>query len=259
VNSSGDWKPEHAFSYLLDKRMFRAGLSFSCPNCGLEFWLHLDSVRTTSACEYCDTEFNVMPQLRDRDWRFRRSGLFGRDDDQAGGIPVAVVLQQLETTLGGRLFGWSTGMELEQTVEPGWKCETDFLLLTESGHEGPQIAVAEVKSAGGEISEADVRNLSRVADLFEKTTLSPYIVFAKLGTFTDAEVERCKLAKDRYRSRVILLSSRELEPYFVYERTTKEFEIDSTAVSLQDLAQATESIFFAPRPRVSQADNAIPK
>jgi hypothetical protein len=136
---SGDWKPEDAFSYLLDKRMFRAGLFFLCPNCGLEFWVHLDSVRTTSACEYCDTEFNVMPQLRDRDWRFRRSGLFGRDDDQAGGIPVSTVLQQLEVTLGGRLFGWSTGMELEQTEQPGWNCESDFVLLTESGHEVPRL------------------------------------------------------------------------------------------------------------------------
>jgi hypothetical protein len=255
--SSGDWKPEDAFSYLLEKRMFRAGLSFMCPNCGLEFWLHLDSVKTTSACEYCDTEFNVMPQLRDRDWRFRRSGLFGRDDDQAGGIPVATVLQQLEVTLGGRLFGWTTGMELEYPGQLGWKCETDFVLLTESGHEGPQIAISEVKSAGGEITEADVRNLSRVADLFEKTTLAPYIVFAKLGAFTDAEVERCKVAKGRYRSRVILLSARELEPYFVYERTAKDFMIDSTAVSLQDLAQATESIFFSPRPREQQSGDAV--
>jgi hypothetical protein len=115
-----------------------------------------------------------------------------------------------------------------------------------------------VKSAGGEITEADVQNLSRVADLFEKTTLTPYIVFAKLGTFTDAEVERCKLAKDRHRSRVILLSGRELEPYFVYERTSKEFEIDSTAVSLQDLAQATESIFFAPCPKAQQTGDGAP-
>jgi hypothetical protein len=39
----------------LDKKMFRAGLTFACPNCALLFWLHLDSLKTFVQCEYCDT------------------------------------------------------------------------------------------------------------------------------------------------------------------------------------------------------------
>jgi hypothetical protein len=244
---SVELKPDDAFAYLLDKKMFRVGLSFVCPNCALEFWRHLDSIETISTCEYCDTPFNVMPQLKDRDWRFRRSGLFGKDDNQAGGIPVAVVLQQLETTLRGKIFAWTTGMNLESMSLEKWKCETDFVLIAEDFSEGPQIVLSEVKSAGGEITDADAANLSRVADLFEGSSLQPYIVFAKLGPFSADEIERCRIARNETRPRVIVLSDRELEPYFVYERAEKEFEIRGSAISLRDLAVATNSIFFEPR------------
>ncbi len=87
-----DLKPEDAFTYLLKKGVFRAGLRFLCENCELESCVHLDDARTISRCEYCGKEFNVTPQLRDRDWAYRRSGLFGRDDHQGGGITVALTL-----------------------------------------------------------------------------------------------------------------------------------------------------------------------
>lgn len=248
--SGGTLKPEDAFSYLLEKKMFRAGLSFVCPNCALEFWLHLDSAKTICACEYCDTSFNVMTQLRDRDWRFRRTGLFGREDNQAGGIPVSVVLQQLDTIVHHKMVAWTTGMNVAVTSQGNWKCESDFVAIVED-HDGPQVVISEVKSFGGEITEADSTNLARLADLFEGSSLTPYVVFGKLGAFSPEEVERCKKAQYARRSRVILLSDRELEPYFVYERTEKEFDIRGSAINLKDLATATISIFFEPRPKTS--------
>ena len=48
---------------------------------------------------------------------------------------------------------------------------------------------------------------------------------------------------------MILLSNRELEPYFVYEWAAKEFEIDSTAISFEDLAKTTHELYFHPRPK----------
>lgn len=91
--------PEGAFSYLLKRGVFRVGLRLLCPNCELENWVHLDEIRTISRCEYCGRDFNITGQLKDRDWAFRRSGLFGRDDHQGGGIPVVLTLQQLQTAL----------------------------------------------------------------------------------------------------------------------------------------------------------------
>ena len=252
---SGELKPDAAFAYLLDKKMFRAGLTFTCPNCALLFWLHLDSLKTFVQCEYCDTSFNIMPQLKDRDWKFRRSGLFGRDDHQGGGIPVSIVLQQLETILHNKIFAWTTGLNLEQSVPNGWKCESDFVVIVDGNREGPQIVLSETKSRGGEITADDVTNLARVADVFEGSSLQPYIIFAKVGSFSDEEIERCKLAQVRRRFRVIMLSDRELEPYFVYERTAVEFDIRSTAINLEDLAVATQSVFFNPRKRTAAAGN----
>src|SRR5260370_32448640 len=125
-------KPEDAFNYLLNRGVFRAGLRLLCPNCELESWFHLDDIRTISRCEYCGKDFEITSQLRDRDWAFRRSGLFGRDDHQSGGIPVALTLQQLETQLGTHVVAYATGTELEPAGANMQKCETDFVLLTES-------------------------------------------------------------------------------------------------------------------------------
>ena len=48
---------------------------------------------------------------------------------------------------------------------------------------------------------------------------------------------------------MILLSERELEPYFMYERAEKEFVIQRSAVFLEDMVQATQDIYFDPKPK----------
>ena len=106
--------------------------------------------------------------------------------------------------------------------------------------------IGECKSRG-EITDDDVRKLTRVANVFPTKRIEPYIIVAKTSEFTPDEVERCKAAQDRYRQRVILLSERELEPYFIYEKTQKQFNIRSTAISFDDLAKATHHIYFDPK------------
>ena len=244
----GPLKPEDAFSYLLKRGVFRAGLRLVCPNCELENWVHLDDAQTISRCEYCGREFNITPQLRDRDWAYRRSGLFGRDDHQGGGIPVALTLQQLETALHSRILAYTTGTELEPISANIQKCETDFVVFTESLREKTfQIAIGECKG-NKEITADDVHKMGLVADaLAESKGCEAFIVFSKTSPFTQEEVERCRIPQQPYRQRVILLSDRELEPYFPYQRAEKEFEIQSSAISFEDMAEATQNIYFAPR------------
>ncbi len=122
-------KPDDVLRYLLSRRVFRVGLEFTCPNCELPSWVHLDDVRTKSTCSYCDHNYDVTPQLRDRDWRYRRSGIFGREDDQLGGVPVALTLQQLSTALHEQLVMYSTAMKFHPAgadIEP---CEADFVAV----------------------------------------------------------------------------------------------------------------------------------
>lgn len=238
------------FDYLVRKNVFRVGLKFTCPNCELEFWTPLDDLGTEITCEYCGQRFNATPQLKDGAWAYRRSGLFGREDHQQGAIPVALTLQQLDTVLSwGAVF--VTSMTIESTAGAFEACETDLVAISEKGFYDERLGIAIGECKGrGEITEEDVRKLSQVADAFPKDRIAPFIIFAKTAPFTADEIARCRAAQPAgARTRVILLSDRELEPYFVYERAEKEFVIDSTAVSLEDLANTTHALYFDPKPK----------
>jgi hypothetical protein len=255
-------KPEDAFLYLLKKGVFRAGLKLECLTCQLDFWVSLDDAQSTIQCPYCGFSFSVLPQLRDRNWAFRRSGLFGREDHQHGGMPVAVTLQQLETMFHGRLLAYAPGMELKPSTATIDACETDLVVLaSNSPRSGKphELAIGECKDEGGEITEDDVRKLMKVSLVLEKSPCDVFIIFAKCGKFTTAEIERCKGARRKlfehngkavYSHNVIMLSERELEPYYIYQETKKDFVIDQYPHSFDDLAINTENIFFDPKPKV---------
>jgi hypothetical protein len=70
-----------------------------------------------------------------------------------------------------------------------------------------------------------------------------YVIFAKLSNFTSEELERCKAVNDKYRRRLILFTARELERYFLYEKTSEEFDIQGYAISLEDMANTTHTVF----------------
>jgi hypothetical protein len=242
--------PQQTFRYLVRKGVFRAGLKLACPHCQLDPWIALDDIGTEVKCELCDGIFGIADQLHDRDWAYRRSGLFGREDHQEGGVPVVLTLQQMDTTLSDMIY--TTAMKISPITASVLPCETDFVLVGRGTYELKiPLAIGECK-AGQEISEQDVQNLGRVADAFAGTRIEPFIIFAKATSFTPEEVALCRAAQGRRHLRVILLSARELEPYFVYERTATEFEIRSTAVSLEDLARATQNIYFRPIPKAQR-------
>lgn len=252
--------PEDVLNYLLKQGVFRVGLNLKCTRCELIFWKHVDDVATKTTCEFCGAEFDVTPQLQDRDWAYRRSGVFGREDNQQGSVPVVLTLQQLDTVLQSKPRILSTAFEIKPKSANVLPCETDFVVLAQAYPIDDlkiELALGECKSGGGTITEDDVAKLSRVADAFSNERIRPYLVFAKTGSFTQDEVERCRVGQDQYRRRVILLSDRELEPYFVYRRTEKEFNIRSTAISLEDLAQTTHDVYFVPKPKGKAAAPGI--
>jgi len=238
--------------YLLDRGVFRVGLEFKCPGCELWFWRPLDDAKAMLECDLCGHAFNTSRQLRDRDWAFRRSGLFGKDDHQEGAIPVTLALQQLV-----RLGGFSEGMytpclslsPLTAAISP---CETDFAVLKPSGPDHKiEIVIGECKTRKP-ITADDVTKLKAVADAFPVDRYDTYVVFARLKPFTSEEIDLMRVLNVGSRLRAILLTERELEPYFVYERTQKEFDIPGTAVSFEDMAAVTQAVFFHPKPRQGQ-------
>ena len=245
--------PTNVFHYLLGKGVFRVGLTLSCPNCELSFWIQLDDVATQAECAYCGNRFDTTRQLGKDPWKYRRSGLFGVDNNQEGSIPVALTLQQLDTHLSHSPNGLlMTNLELEAgRASP--KCETDVFVAIQ-GHGHVCVAVGECKDAKCTITVDDVRNLAAVADAFPDQLFASYIIFAKTGPFSQEEIDCCKQAQSPSGApRVIMLSDRELEPYFAYTRASKQFEMDTTAISLDHLARSTVQLYFSPTPKESEA------
>lgn len=239
-------KPEDAFKHLLDREVFRAGLALKCDRCKLEFWQSIDRLGTKVECEFCGNTFNITTQLRDRDWAYRRSGLFGRDNHQEGGIPVALTLQQIDSALHGGLL-YATGMTLTSSGASITPCETDFVVLGKEYDDRLEVGIGECKTRD-EITEQDVSNLTKVADAFPDHRIRPFIIFSKVSEFTPEEIKRCEKAQEDNRRRVILLSKRELEPYDIFHHTHKEFDVQA-CISLQDMADNTNAIYFHPRKR----------
>lgn len=251
-----DLKPDDVFLFLLRKGVFRAGLKFACPRCQLDFWMSLDDATTSTVCQYCGTRFGVTSQLRDRNWAYRRSGLFGRDDNQGGGIPVALTLQQLETTIHVGPLLYTAGMELDPTIPQVEQCEVDLVALISNSlgwKEGTDLVVAECKDAGGEITEEDVRKLRKVKEAIAGGAFRVFILFSKCGKFSEEEIERCKSARKRifesqgrtvYSTDVIMLSEDELEPYHVYERAEARVDHLRHVITVEDLAINTKLIYF---------------
>lgn len=244
-------------AHLLNKGIFRPGLKLGCPSCGLDFWRSVDDVATRTECEYCGHGFNIGPQLKDRDWAFRRSGLFGRNDHQQGAIPVALVLQQLSHICRRADPIYTTALTLTPHGADIATCETDFVFVASGGREGrTQIAIGECKTRQS-ISEQDVSNLLRVAEAFPEDRFDVFLVFAKLDDFSEEEVRHTQVANDQYRKRAILLTARELEPWDIYERSNDIFDVRRHAISLRELADATEAIFFEKRLKMGQDEAGV--
>jgi hypothetical protein len=238
--------PEDVFAFLLNKEVFRAGLELECPYCQLSFWRSVDDCITKLPCEFCGRIFNITPQLRHRgDWRFRRSGLFGAANHQEGSVPVALTLQQIEANLQGVGLAYTTALNLEVGAV---KCETDFVIVHSRFDGTVEIVLSECKTRQ-EISQQDVENLSAVGRCLAPAGLKVFIVFSKTGTFSAAEIEICKSLKVPGGGGAILLSARELEPYFMYERTAGEFDISPHSASFEGMMEATSQIYLDPRPR----------
>lgn len=229
---------DSVLTLLLKKGIFCAGLKLNCPRCSLDFWTSLDDVRTESSCEYCGHKFNITPYLKDRDWAFRRSGLFGKNDHQEGAIPVVLTLLQLHTTFHSRNILYAPAMSLESKSKTISKCETDFVALIQRPLNGKiDIAIGECKTRK-QISDDDVNNLQAIAEAFPRDRFNVYIIFSKLCSFSLEELARVRRLNNEHQRRVILFTDRELEPYRLYEKTAPY------AVNFEDMARITEQVFL---------------
>jgi hypothetical protein len=155
---------------------------------------------------------------------------------------------QLQTAMRESIVAYTTGTKLIPEAVAMEECESDFVVIVESPRDKAlQIAIGECKSDGGEITQEDVRKLGKAADAMASAGCETFIIFSKTSAFLPEEVARCRDAQGSQRRRVILFSKRELEPYYLYERTSSEFEVSPYASTLEQMVTATHHSYFEPK------------
>lgn len=250
-------KPDDVFGHLVEKGLFRIGAELTCPDCRMASWVALDALRQRVVCELCGHEHDATRQLVSGVWHYRRSGVLGAERNAQGAVPVALTLQQLETTLsGGLLEGvYSASLDLTKKGQAHNECEVDFVWVIPRPYPRKTVIIlGECKDQGPirlDEFERDIENLRRVADALPRKRFKKFILLAKLNPFTQEEIERAKTLNTEHQLRTILLTARELEPYLLYERTKAEFDIDSYGGTPEDMARTTAKMYFSTMPKVT--------
>ena len=245
-------KPDDVFDHLVEHGMFRIGVDVRCPSCRMKSWISLDTLRQTVVCDLCGNEHDATRQITKKNWDFRRSGIFGAELNSQGAIPVALTLQQLDTTLHSTFMKmvYSTSLNLTKSGQKRNECEIDFVWIVPRTYpDKTAIILGECKDQGPigeEEFRKDIETLRRISDALPQERFKTFSLLAKMAPFTDTEVKLAESLNVDYRQRVILLTPRELEPYQIYEWTKKEHDIKDYGSTPEDLANNTAMIYFKP-------------
>lgn len=203
------------FDFLLKKDFLRPGLELICNHCKLSNWLSLQEIDDIWTCKYCGDDNKTSLQLKDRgDWKFRKSGLFAKDNNQEGAIPVILTLLVFLRIFDPSKFVYSPSLKLKnEDVD----CEIDFCILQYQRGNKIQLGIGECKSEESVIDQDDVNKLKGVREkIIKKLNIDCYLVFSKTTMkFEQSEIDLFKKLKEE-NIPIILLTNKELEPYHPY-------------------------------------------
>jgi len=245
-------RPDALFDHLLEKGLLRPGLDFKCGNCRLSNWLPLDRIREAWTCEYCGENQRTAVFLSDSKkgrWRFRKSGLLGKDNNQEGAIPVLLSLLVFESLFTEPGMVWAPGLKLTRGEEIN--CEVDLCILQYARHEQAswslqsklEVGIGECKDEGGEITDQDIHNMISIYKQVNRKEIRCYLICSKTAdNFTPAELNRFKALKND-RIPLILLTNSELEAYYPYMDAGKDASPPPT--TLQTMSWISDRKYLA--------------
>jgi hypothetical protein len=173
------------------------------------------------------------------DWKFRKSGFFGKENNQEGAIPVILTLLIFLRLFDLHQFVYSTSLKVR---EP--KCEIDFSLLHYLRRDHIELGIGECKSQGGRIDEKDIGNLRMIHEKLWRKGINCYLIFSKTAdSFLPEEIALFEsLQKDLIP--FVLFTNRELEPYNPYWEEERADLPHRYPLSLQELADNSHHIYL---------------
>ena len=227
---------------LLDYDLFRAGLELICGHCKLRNWLSLKALDDEWSCTYCGHSNQTSLQLKDRgDWKFRKSGLFAKDNNQEGAIPVILTLLQFTKALKFHALVYSPSMNLKTE---SMSCETDLCIMQYGSWRGIEIGIGECKSEKGSITQDDVEHLAAIRENLVAKGLNCYLIFSKSADAFDTEELELFRGLKKEQIPVILLLNKELEADEPYSKYTDRQLRSKFVASLEEMARNSMTIHF---------------
>jgi len=225
---------------------------FSCVNCGYKSSIPIGNFEFLWNCGFCGLEHYLPLFIRTnirndlKSWFIKKSGLFAKENNQEGAIPVILTLMQLNRLIEhGDDVKWVASFELKDGSK---SCEIDFAMLNSEyrfDKQELQIAIGECKG-NIEINDEDIDNLFYVKEKLEKYGLSCYLVFSKTADlFLPKEIERFKKLVFEKNTIPILFTNTELEPYEPYWFHPKEKTLPyKYAHSFHEIAENSKHIYL---------------
>ncbi|MBU6214487.1 hypothetical protein KGM48_01435 [Patescibacteria group bacterium] len=228
---SKNLNPRDAFNFLVKKNILRPKLrwlekilrrskEYRCTECGLAATVPFTDFENDKwQCPYCDEIQNLRPLIvqsfRDQPkiWNFEKTGLFAKNNNQEGAIPVILTLLTFGRVFNHGEFFYSTALNMKVG---GKSFESDFVVFQHSRGDSFEVGIGEAKDEGGEIDQNDIDNLKLAREKLVAKGFSCYLIFAKTADgFTQAELDRFRTLESEHVP-FILFSNSELEPYQPY-------------------------------------------
>jgi hypothetical protein len=234
--------PAKIWDRLLEYGLFRAGLELICGHCRLKNWLSLKDIDDAWSCSYCGHSNQTSLQLKDRgDWKFRKSGLFAKDNNQEGAIPVILTLLQFTKALKFHALIHTPSMNLKTNST---SCETDLCVMQYGSWRGIEIGIGECKSEKGSITQNDVENLEAIRNSLAAKNLKCYLIFSKTAdNFSDEELKLFRGLRER-QVPLILFSNKELEANEPYSKYTTDKLRSRLVASLEEMARNSAILYL---------------
>ena len=197
------------FDLLLEKRVIRPGLSFTCKNCNKEEWYHVTEFGEEFTCRFCFEKQRVRFASKG-EWQYKADGVFQLANSAQGSLAVVVALWRLQHITSSHEGTYITNCNLgarEFEVDYCWLGMSSFSTAYE-------LVLGEARNFN-DYNEEDISKLDVLAEKFNER---PYIAFATMkDSFSDAEKKLLHVVVEKG-NRVIPLTRLDLDPYDVWDR-----------------------------------------